>query len=274
MAEGKISYASKIHSIQEDFGFSKRELKDAVIAHCTPRVVDLPTFHEKTTKEEKRFLKYASETEKRRRYRLAHWYLENYLPENEAWRIYMRFPEFDDLVDYACERANQVIQIMTIIVDPNPDLDEILPRTIIQPYDIPKERRKAFEAYCKKHPLKDLNKLEHRRMKFEESVRKERKKYYDRRRLRMYDPLFHNTPMDAKEMVRNIKRITRENEERVKEFNKLLGELCKDQAMSAEAMEKFNDYTKEVMDRQKTRMKDFMKRANVTPTPIEINVAN
>ena len=78
--------------------------------------------------------------------------------------------------------------------------------------DIPDEQWEAFEKYCDKHPLRSVRDIWNRRRRFKKYLRKARYKKYSPRRLRMYDPMYAASAMDAKEMLKSIKEIGKQNE--------------------------------------------------------------
>jgi len=82
------SNVNKLHDLQKSYGLSSKDLKDAVRQVARPREVELPTFHEKLTKHEKIRRRVERESNKRRRYQLARWYLEEYLKPAQANRVY------------------------------------------------------------------------------------------------------------------------------------------------------------------------------------------
>ena len=262
------SCADYLHKLQADMGFTDEELEDAVTRHCTPREVKLPVFHEKVSKKQK---KEAKKQKKKGRYQLAWWYLEKFLTPGEAFRrFYSAYRDYEEMVEAACKEATDYIQFDRMIVSKKVDPAEfgyLLPK---DDFDIPDDQWKAFKKYCKKHPIKKTTDIEKRRQKFKKHLRKERRKYYDKRRLKMYDPLFAGCPADRDAMLKNIKRISRENEQRIQEFKRLLGTLYKESYVSSAAMSQFSEYTAKVMERHKRRMKEIMKDMDMKPNPITI----
>lgn len=263
------SCVSRLHAIQDDFGLSEKELKQAVKDVARPREVELPTFHEKVTKKEKMRREMERPGNKQRKYMIAHWYLEEYLDPEYAYDVYRKHLIFKDLVEYAYERAMGIIQLGTYITNNDLDPLEAFPDPPDDELDIPEIQWNEFDAYCKKHPLKGGAKdIFNRRKRFKKYLRKRRGRYYSKRRMRMYDPLFAMTVVDEKEMLKNLERITRENELRVKRFHEMLDSLVTDKSIGAEAMKKFDKQTKDIMTQHRKRLNSFMKQIGQKPTPV------
>jgi len=255
--------------MQKDFGFSGKELKDAVRDVTTPREVKLPTFHEKVSKQERQRQKLAELSKKQRKYKTVYWYLEEFLKPEYARKIYEKFANFKEMVNYAYEEAMGVVKMCTFVVERDIDPFTIFQDAPDDELDIPDIQWKEFEEYCKKHPLKGGAKdIFERRKRFQKYTRKRRGRYYSKRRMRMYDPLFAMNDMNRKEMIRNLERITRENERRVVKFHEMLGTLVSDKSIGAEAMRRFDKQTDEIMKRHRKRMHQFMKQNGHKPTPI------
>lgn len=270
MAEPKRrSCASRLHALQDDFGLSEKELKQAVREVSRPREVKLPTFHEKVSKKEKMRRELETPGNKQRKYMIAYWYLEEYLEPEYSHDVYRKHQDFKDLIQYAYEQAMGVIQIGTYIV--NTDLDPLtaFPDPPDDELDIPEIQWNEFDVYCKKHPLKGGAKdIFKRRKRFKKYLHKRRGRYYSKKRMRMYDPLFAMTVVDEKEMLKNLERITRENELRVKKFHEMLDSLVSDRSIGAEAMKKFDKQTKDIMSQHRKRLNSFMKQIGQKPTPV------
>lgn len=263
------SCAGRLHAMQKDFGLSDKELKDAVRDVTTPREVKLPTFREKLSKAEKQRRKAESLSKKQRKYRTVHWYLEEFLKPEYARKIYEKFEDFKEMVDYAYEEAMNVVKVCTFVIDQDPDPFTFFPADPEDELDIPDVQWREFKEYCKKHPLKGGAKdVFARRKRFQRYTRKRRGRYYSKRRMRMYDPLFAMNAMNQKEMVKNLQRITRENEQRVKKFHEMLGALVTDKSIGSEAMKQFDKQTDEILRRHRKRLNQFMKQNGQKPTPI------
>lgn len=263
------SCASRLHAMQRDFGLSDKDLKNAVRDITTPREVELPTFHEKITKAERRRRKLSELTKKQRKYKTVYWYLEEFLKPEYARKIYEKFADFKDMVDYAYEEAMGVVKACTFVIERDIDPFTIFEDTPDDELDIPEIQWEEFKVYCKKHPLKGGAKdIFERRKRFQKYTRKRRGRYYSKRRMRMYDPLFAMNDMNRKEMIKNLERITRENEQRVKKFHEMLGSLVQDKSIGAEAMRRFDKQTDELLKRHRKRMNQFMKQNGQKPTPI------
>ena len=270
MAECR-SCADRLHQIQRDAGLSDKELKQAVRDVARPREVRLPTFHEKTTKQEKQRRKYEAGGKLRKR-AIARWYLEEYLKPQYAYEIYMRYPKFKQLVEYAYNQAMALIQVTTFVVESDINPSIVFPAPPVSDLDIPETQWKEFGQYCKSHPLKSPRDIFKRRKKFKKYRYKKRGKYYSRKRMRMYDPLFAMTVVNEKEMIKNLNRISKENELRVQKFHEMLDSLVKDKSVGSAMLEKFDKQTREIMKRQKTRMKQFMKERGHKPTPLTFSI--
>lgn len=265
------SCASRLHQIQQDVGLTQKELKQAVREVTRPREVKLPMFHEKATKVEKERRKYEVGGKLRKR-AIAYWYLEEYLKPKYAHEIYMKYTDFKELVNYAYERAMDLVQLQTFVVEEDVPYWEMLPVEPMDELDIPETQWKEFGQYCKSHPLKHPRDIFKRRKKFKKYRYKKRGKYYSRKRMMMYDPLFAMTVVDEKEMIKNFNRISKENELRVQKFHEMLDALVKDKSVGSSMLEKFDKQTKEIMSRQRSRVKQFMKERGLKPTPISFSI--
>lgn len=263
------SCASRLHAMQRDFGLSDKDLKNAVRDITTPREVELPTFHEKITKVERRRRKLSELTKKQRKYKTVYWYLEEFLKPEYARKIYEKFADFKEMIDYAYEEAMGVVKACTFVIERDIDPFTIFEDTPDDELDIPEIQWEEFKVYCKKHPLKGgARDIFERRKRFQKYTRKRRGRYYSKRRMRMYDPLFAMNDMNRKEMIKNLERITKENEQRVKKFHEMLGSLVQDKSIGAEAMRRFDKQTDELLKRHRKRMNQFMKQNGQKPTPI------
>jgi len=252
---------------------TEKELKQAVRDVARPREVKLPTFHERVSKQERERKRYETGGKLRKRM-IAHWYLEKYLKPKYAHEIYMKYPKFKDLVNYAYEQAMALVQLSTFVTARDVDPMDMIPDLPQDELDIPETQWKEFHAYCKSHPLKSPRDVFKRRKKFKKYRYKKRGKYYSRKRMRMYDPLFAMTVVNEKEMIRNLNRIGRENEIRVQKFHEMLDSLIQDKSVGSSMLEKFDKQTKEIMSRQRARMKQFMRECGYKPTPLTFSIDN
>ena len=262
------SCADRLHQLQKDVGLSDKELKAAIKRHTTPREVKLPTFHEKLTKQEKRRREIMQPGNKKRKYKMAYWYLEKYLEPSESWKVYMEHQDFKELVNYAYQMVLNLVQLQTYVTDDDPDIKTFFPDEPDGKYDIPEELDREFKAYAKKHPLKSSRDIIPRRKKFQKYRRKRRRRLYSKKHMRMYDPLFAATIVDSKEMYKNLQRIGRENEIRVRKFQEMLNSLVKDQSIGSEAMSMFNHRTKIIQEQYEKRLDQFMKQSGLKPNPV------
>lgn len=270
MPTERRSCASQLHKMQKDFGLTRRELKEAVKEVARPREVKLPVFHEKRTKQDKLRDKLEKKGKKQRRYEIAYWYLEEFLDPSRAWfEYYMVYSDFKELIQHAYDDGIGTIQIMTYVVETDIDPFTIFPDPPEDELDIPEIHWKEFEQYCKTHPLRGGAKdIFPRRERFKKYLRKKRGRYYNKKRMRMYDPLFAMTVVDEKEVVKNLERITRENEIRVKKFHEMLDSLVEDKSIGSLAMKKFDKQTDEILKRHRKRLKSFMDQMGHKPTPL------
>ena len=177
-----------------------------------------------------------------------YWYLEEFLKPEYARKIYEKFADFKEMVDYAYEEAMGVVKACTFVIERDIDPFTIFEDTPDDELDIPEIQWEEFKVYCKKHPLKGGAKdIFERRKRFQKYTRKRRGRYYSKRRMRMYDPLFAMNDMNRKEM---------------------LGSLVQDKSIGAEAMRRFDKQTDELLKRHRKRMNQFMKQNGQKPTPI------
>ena len=253
-------------------GFSDKELKEAVKRYTTPREVPLPTFHEKASKYDKLREKEEKKGKKKRRYKLAYWYLEEYLKESEAKKIYEKYLDFKELVEYAYQMALNLIQIQNFIIERDVPAEEVLKELEGTPmpgkYDVPEALDKEFDEYAKEHPIEKASEIIPRRIKFQKRRRKHRRAMYSQRRMRIYDPLFAVTRLDAKQMYNDLKQIGRENEIRCQRFKELMESLITDKSVGSQAMKMFDKRTKEVMKQHEKRLEQFAKQAGLVSDPV------
>lgn len=254
------SCADRLHQIQRDVGLTEKELKNAVKEVCTPRRVELPTLQVKKTPQDKLREKLEKKAKKHRKVRTAAWFLEEYLTPEVANTFYQKYLDYHELVEKAYEAAMGVIQLCTYVVEKDIDPHEAFPQRAPDELDIPDEHWEAFERYCEKHPLKSVRDIWVRRKKFKKQLRKARYKKYSPRRLRMYDPAYAASAMDAKEMLKSIKEIGKQNESRIAKFKELLDDLVKDQSIGSVAMERFSQQTEELMKQHRRRLHEFAKK--------------
>ena len=229
---------------------------------------------EKKSAEDKIREKVERKAKKKRKFRLAAWYLEEYLKPEYAQVVYHQYLDYKELVEYAYNAAIAIIQLNTFVVDDNIDPCEAFPQQVPDELYIPDDQWEAFERYCEKHPLKSVRDIWKRRRKFKKQLRKKRYQLYSPRRLRMYDPCYAATALDEKEMLQNIKNIGKANEQRIHKFKQLLDDLVKDQSIGAVAMERFNQQTEELMKQHRKRLNELIKRTGADkPTPVKFSWA-
>jgi len=266
------SCADRLHQIQKDIGLTDKELKEAVREVARPREVQLPTIHEKLPKVEKEMNEYRVGG-KRHKKAVAYWYLEEYLKPEYAQEIYVEHPDYKELVEYAYEQAMNLVQLQSFELEKDIDLFSVFPDyTPVGKYDIPEEQWEEFDQYCEKHPVKNVSDVFKRRKKFKKWRNKRSRKYCTKKYIeRMYDPLFALTVTDEKEILANLQRISRENEQRIIEFHKFLDSLVADQSIGSSAMAKFNEQTKVIQQKHRQRIHDFMKAHGMSPTPLRLD---
>lgn len=267
------SCTSRLHQIQRDVGLSDKELKQAVRDVTRPREVKLPTYHEKISKQEKARREYEIGGKRRKR-AIAYWYLHEYLTKREASRVYLEHQVYKELIEYAYQQVMALVQLSTYVLEEIDDPLTMFPEKPLDEYDIPDSQWKEFGEYCKTHPLKRPRDLFVRRHKFKKWRYKKRGKYYSKKRMRMYDPLFAMETVNGKDMIKNLRRIGKENELRTRKFHELLNDLVADKSIGSTAMARFNEQTEEIMKRHKSRIKQFMKERKMKPTPISFSMDN
>lgn len=268
----KRSCANRLHELQKDFGLSEKELKEAVKEVTTPRKVELPTFHEETKERKRRDEVFSDnpkkKTKKKDKYRYAYWYLEEYLKPKFAKEIYLKYTDFDELVDYAYEETMALIRLNTFVIERDVDPATFYPDPPDDELDIPEIYWDEFDHYCKKHPLKSARDIFERRRKFRKKNRKKRARLYSKKHMRMYDPLFEYDKLQRKEVIKNLQRISWENEIRVQKFQKFVRSLIPDVSVGALALQRFDKQTTELLKKSHERVKEFMKKNGEKPTPI------
>lgn len=271
------SCVSTLRRIQEDCGITDKDLKRAVHNIATPREVTLEeisvTYGKKELKAERQREKLQNKTTKRRRQQMAYWYLEEYLrPEYAMREFYMKYDDPDELLEAAYQEVLGLVQLRTFELGPASWEDVFEPEPS-EPWDIPESQEEAFEKWCKKHPLRGYNDIIPRRERFLKSLRKVKRKYYSKKRLGMYDPLFAQTYVDEKEMLDNLKHITAQNELRIREFHEMLESLYKNNGISRDVMKKFDKQTDELMKHHRRRLNEFIKRTGKEkPTPVSLDI--
>ena len=270
------SCAARLHEMQKDFGFSNKELKQAIREISQPREVELPTFRmsEEAVRREKEIS--GEKVPKQRKYELAWWYLEEYLKPQYAMEIYMKYLKFKDLVNYAYQCALDLIDFLTFRIRKLTveEVNEMLAPEELDDFDIPPAQEKEFDDYCEKHPLKDANDVITRRENFKEYRYKKRKKLYSPKRLRMYDPVAALTMPNEKAIIKDLKRIGAENERRVQAFNKFMEKYFPNIAKGSVLMSRFNEQTQHLLDANKKRIDEMVKRMGQPPDPIQISIDN
>lgn len=262
------SCVSTLRRIQHDVGITDKELKDAVREVCTPRRVELPVLREKKSPERKLKEKLEKKSKKRRRKEVAVWYLTVFLLPEVAQQLYEEYTDYDQLMDTAYEQGMNMIQLATLSVG-EPEPHELIPAETLDDFDIPDHQWKAFGEYCKKHPIKKASQISERRRKFKKWIQKKAIKRYSPKRLRIYDPVYAATAPSAKEMLKNLKRISYENELRIQRFHAMLNELVGDRSVGSIAMQHFKKQSEEIMRQHQKRIKEFKRRAKGDkPTPV------
>ena len=271
MASANIAF---LHQIQKDCGITNKDLKEAVETVARPREVELPVFHERLSKKEKKVFGQTKKQKKREKYKLVYWYLEEYLKPKYREETYCRFEDdFKGLIEYCYDQVLKLIELSTVVIERDVDPEELLPELDFDPEtDIPDTEWKNFKEYCKEHPIERASDIFKRRDKFKKHLRKKRKRLYSKKRLLMYDPLFAMDQVNAKAMKKNLERISRENEQRIQAFNKLLDRLVGDEAISSSAMANFKKHTKAMMARHKDRLDKFIKDAGLEAAVIGYDV--
>lgn len=260
--------------MQKDFGLSDKELKAAVKRHTEPREVKLPTYHEKLSKIEKKRQKALQPTNKKRKYKLVHWYLEEYLKPSEAMKIYEAHLDFKDLVEYTYQLVLGLVQLQSYIVEEDTPVERLIKPDPDGRYDVPEPLEKEFNEYAKKHPLESAKDIIKRRKKFQKHRRQRRRRLYSKSRMRIYDPLFAVNRVDAKQMYNELKRIGRENEIRVQKFKEMMESLVKDQSVGAEAMRMFDERTKIIMKQHEKRLNQFAEQAGLKANPVQYDFSD
>mgnify|MGYP003571365851 CR=1 FL=1 len=160
----------------------------------------------------------------------------------------------------------------TMYVEHDIDPNDCFPGRPETELDIPDIQWKEFGEYAKQHPIDDASQIFERRNSFKKHMRKRRKKLYSKRRMRMYDPLFVATRLDEKEMLKNLKRISYENEQRCKRFDAMMSELFEDKSVGSAVMEKFHEQTKLLMKLHEKRIDAFMKQMKHRPAPVAFEI--
>lgn len=291
----KRSCAARLHELQDEFGYSQKELKEAVKARYHPRVVDLPTWEVESTPEEEVETVYMKNQREYDRYQLANEYLYHKISVAERNKILDRhLGDVEGLVDEACKLAQEWEDPMSFITTAYPatfeDIDKqwnemhgtkpASEQRIRPSWEIPAELWKKFCKWAKKHPLRKhcdpITAIEERRKKFLKKIRKKAKKNrlkkYDHKRLRMYDPLYRLDTIEEEEMlqnIKNLKQVMKDGQKRAEEFDKFLGKLYETKTISAESMEKYREYTKKVMENSKRRVDKWLEEAGFPkPSPV------
>lgn len=267
----KRSCSDALHRLQDEYGLTNGDLKKAVRDAVRPREVKLPTYRMRLTKDEKRRAKLQDRASRIRKYDLAYWLLEEFLEPEYANEIYREHPDFKDLVNHASKIAMNMIRMIGEEHAPT-DLNEVFPPEPDDEFDIPEIHAKEFRAFEKEHPpRKDEGIIEYRN-RFRKHLKKRRRRYYSKKHMKIYDPLFAMTAVNEKKMIENLKRISKENEYRTREFHRMLDKLYGNNAIGSEQMERFKKRTEDMQAAARRRLKGFLRRAvreELTPITFE-----
>lgn len=188
------------------------------------------------------------------KYKIANWYLNVYLKKPYSNKVYSEHLDFDDLINYCYDQVMQLRQlnterhIMSLSELSKVEQDDTL--------DISSVDWKAYKIYCKEHPIFDSSDIVERRNKFTSKKYKKKKEYY-KKGLMLYDPLFRDCKLNEKRMIKNLERISAENEKRCQEFHAMMERLVGNKSTDSEALKRFDDHTKSVQKQVKKHLSDL-----------------
>lgn len=295
MANSRVkSCQARLQEIRKELGIKKKDYGKSP----QPDIYNqLPEIHikknKKQAKKEKKQRKY-------QRYQLANWYLNKYLKPEYANSIFEAFDDFEDMVEYACTMAYDHIQNCTYeksdrktwdewVVEKKERLVEEEYRNVDYPLgcdrtqtigrpvvylnesdEIPEYYWDEFERYCKKHPIKKHRDLKERRTKFIKKINKSYMKTYGKYASGDGDPTLDLTKymslcVDKDKMIRNLKRVAKENEARAKQIKNEMDKWFSHKVVSSDFRKKISDHADRVMRDQKKRIKQFIEDWDIDP---------
>ena len=207
----KRSCKERIRALRKELGLTKKECNRTPVSIHEP----LPEIHVSMTKKQKKKMQKQIEWEKKKReldrYRLADWWIHDYLREEYRASIYDLYDDFEEFVDQCYLQAVYYIDNFTYDPKTHVDLDwyefEKLyferkakaeqeekmkqelpgvdlnapgtPVMLLDPDgDIPELYSQAFDLYCDDHPVKNMKQAKKRKAKFIKMVNKQYRKTY------------------------------------------------------------------------------------------------
>lgn len=251
----RISCKERLRELQKEFKYKPEH----------PEYSSLPVIHLKKEKIPKSIRK----KHKQDKASIALDILYNLFTDEYAVYL-LKTMEYDELVDYCIDWAeawkDQLVdrcdgEPLSVLDPESPSVDD---------FDIPDDEWKSYLEYEKKHKPKNFTDVMDNRKRFKKHVKKGRKRYY-KKGLMIYDPLFKHSHIDEQQMIKNLKRISRENEQRTKEFAKMMNDLVGDNPANQKILKSFEKHTAEVHKRVKRQIRDIEKSAPKTPLPFTIS---
>ena len=234
-----------------------------------PETSTLPVIHLKADKRMKKIRKEMSKKEKANKAAIARDILYNLFEEWYAKEL-METMEYEELIDFVIDYAKAWKEQLTDFEVMS--LDTLLPEEPFdEDFDIPDDQWDAYVKFEKSQKksvngIKDVIKM---RKKFKKEVNKKRK-HYVKHGLMIYDPLFKHSKVNEQQMVKNLKRISRENEIRTQEFAKMMNKLVGD-PVNQKLLKSFEEHTKAVIHQVNKQIKDIRKSAPKIPVPFSIS---
>lgn len=251
----KISCRERLKQLRKEIGYK----------HEDPDYSNLPVIHLKAEK----VPKHVKKSIKKERAKKAQYVLYEVFTKAYRKEILSSFEDVDDLIDFCIDwfdswREQCCREVITY------DLPKDIETEFDPEFDIPPEQEKEYHKYLKGKKLKGAGDIFKYRQKFINKVNKSRKKYY-KKGLMVYDPLFKHSRIDEKQMVKNLKRISAENERRVQEFQKMMEKLVGDDHATPEICKRFSERAEEVKHRARQHLKDVLKTSKSVPLPFTIS---
>ena len=292
-SSGRLYCHDWIKKMRKQMDISKkdleRDLKREPIKSSNLPVIDLSP-----SKKQKKKLK---KKEKKERYKLAYWYIHQYLKPQYADNIYDYFDnDLDQIVEFGYKMALDHIQNFTydpkekrewtweewnqlqaerrakeeekqkhlkgVDIDHAPGTPAIY---INENADIPEIYWSAFEHYCDLHPVKNAKQAKKRRIKFIKMVNKQYKKTYGHmatgkiKKGDKWDTVkYASVCIDKERMMENLKRIRKENVARMDYMKKQMEKWIKTNQISSEAGQKMLAHARKVRKNMQERLDDLV----------------
>lgn len=278
--ERKKSCHEFIKKLRKEFNIKKDEFRSKQPSDI--KSANLPVFDLSPSKKEK---KKRNKAKKRERYKLAKWYLFDYLKPEYKDQVFDYFDnDLDQIVDWACEQVD--IYLTQLSYDPKEKREMTLEEWSAEYYakkaeenerrknltsgidlenapgtpilyidpdgDIPGIYWNAYELYCDDHPIKTKKQAKKRKAKFIKMVNKMYMKTYGNvakgkiKKGRWNTVDYMSLCVDKERMIENLKRLSKENIARTEQYKKDMEKFFVRIHASAETRERMLSRSKEI----------------------------